>query len=161
MTESLYSSFAVRSIPGIYHRHCLFNRNFFNLNKVITTMVIDDLTTVVVDLRSLIWGFGEPINIFVDRQPVGWNLERGVPPGLEVRGGGAGKAHSIARLWDPTSSLLTYIVCIAVFELFDWLVQCFRLPARPPVRPGCDDNYRSRNSSPSAMKYSLLKLENM
>ena len=71
MTESLYSSFAVRSIPGIYHRHCLFNRNFFNLNKVITTMVIDDLTTVVVDLRSLIWGFGEPINIFVDRQPVG------------------------------------------------------------------------------------------
>ena len=71
------------------------------------------------------------------------------PPRLGVKGemGVWRWAHSIAQLWVPISSPLTHTVYLLPF--FSYLAGSesvfVRPPARPPVRPGYDDKYRSRS----------------
>ena len=83
---------------------------------------------IVLNLRSLTWGFGKSItsqpanvlfsvDIFVDLRLVGRNLKGLSAPGLGLRNGRATReyADSIALPID------TYGLSLAVFELLGWL----------------------------------------
>ena len=112
--------------------------------------LLDDHTCCVCDLLPLICGFDESctivhcitsqltnmypkmcsIDIFDNRQLLGWNLKGGL---FDPRFGGKGAvcdrrwAHSIARPWVLSSSPIeTYGLSLTVFELSGWLQKRFR-----------------------------------
>ena len=102
-------------------------------------------STVVLDLCSLIWGFGnQPIRpkmgsidifIFVNLQLVGCNFS-----GLEVRGcrGQGVPAHRFLLV-----PIDTYGLSLSVFELFRLLKKAFS--SIHPSDLGYDDNYHTRS----------------
>ena len=91
-----------------------------------------------------------PVDIFMNIQPFGWNLEWGLfDSSFWWASGiwGQGQAHSIASPWVPIGCPLTHKVFSYRFLSYlagskSWL---FCPPVHPTVRPGYDDNCRFRS----------------